>query len=149
MNARKWNIICLVVSLAIVAALFAILPSNLRANMPLSDADLASFWGGYKWCDGTSYSKCRQDVDCEDVICSPCNQVDDGGVQTWPTGEYCTGNSGNTTNVTACYKSETKSDSCSDSGDKYMTSCTVDVYSDSSCLTKTSDDKSVGTKDCI
>lgn len=150
MKTRKRNIICLVGALAIVAGLFAILPSNLKANKLLSDADLASLWGGEKWCDPSCLSKncdCKSTIDCEDIVCSPCKYL--AGIVSYDThNKWCTGNSGNTTNVTACFKTTTESDECSYTGDGYNTSCEADVFDSSSCSTKTHDDKTVGTKDC-
>jgi hypothetical protein len=147
MKTLDWKSICPTVFVIALAAVLATAYVGGERITVLSDTSLASFWGGYKWCAADSHSKCREDVDCEDVSCSNCKQLTKN-VSTLETGNWCSGILGNRVNVTACYRDPEESESCSYVGPEYLTNCKVDVYHDIGCKSKKSDDQSVATKDC-
>lgn len=142
----KTKAICFGVLAMLIIVGFASISLDSGQIKVLSDTQLVKLRGGVTFCledCKDSYCKCETH-DCEDIECTRCDSLDGSS------DDYCKGNDGDGADVTACYKTDTESDSCTE-GDDILTNCQVDVYAstDTSCSgTPTSEDEDFYGNDC-
>ena len=126
----KTKEICFGVLALVITIGFASFSMDSGQIRALSDTQLVKLRGGKILCDVdclNSYCNCETH-DCEDMECSPCTNLE--GTESYK----CVGNDGDGADVTACWKTDSESDTCT-AGDNVLTNCQNDKYAstDTNC----------------